>query len=222
LGTTEIERIADRTSAPVKSTRSKFSSSYRLAALMLIGAAVLGACSPGDAGDGDGPPSLHQLADDARSAGQEWQANVLDDGDVTLAEYDEAHRRVLACLDAAGLTHSEPERNIPNGYEWLYDISWQGMDEEDGSRAAQACDENNRYVALAMSAWGDWETEPALLAAVVECVTDAGFEIPADVRNYREVWLSASDQGLTREKVAACIDSGMLRLHPGVGYAIGF
>ena len=189
----------------------------RLVAVMFIGVSLLAGCS----GD-DGPPSLEQIARDARLRGNGWQAGVLDDGDVTLAEYDEGHRRVLACLDAAGLTYSEPQRNIPNGYEWLYDRFWHGMADDDGMRAARECDDTNRFVARAMSLWGDWETEPALLSFIVECVTDAGFEIPADVRNYRDVWLSGSDQGLTKEQVAACIDTGMQRLHPRADYGIGF
>ena len=190
---------------------------FRVAAL-LIAVSVLGACS----GNGDGPPSLQQIARDARVRGDGWQADVLGDGDITLAEYDEGHRRVLACLDAAGLTYSEPQRNIPNGYEWLYDRFWHGMADEDGMRATRECDEKNRFVASAMSLWGEWETEPALLAFVVRCATDAGYEIPADVRNYREVWQSASDQGLTRETVAACVDRGMERFHPGADYGLGF
>lgn len=192
-----------------------------LSAAVFVVVAGTGCSSP--AATSGEPQSIEQIAADAKDRGHDWQATVLGDGNVTLAEYDEGHRRNLACLDGAGIQYSEPERNIPNGYEWLYDMTWPSMDDPKGQKVSEKCfDENLGEVSLAMSAWGDWETDSALLAAVLECVSASGFEIDASAKNLRDVWLEGSDEGLTKETVAGCAQDGMLRLYPGVSYGIGF
>jgi hypothetical protein len=191
-------------------------------AMILCISALLSGCSSGKAAPA-GPPSLSQIASDARAHGHEWQADQLDDGDITLAEYDEGHRRNLACLDAAGITYSTPERNLVDGYQWLYKMQWPNLSEAKGQKVSQACfDDNVGDLALAMAAWGKLTTEPALLADVVKCVNGLGFKITPDVKNIRDVWLSGSDQGLKQEVVSTCAQNGMLRLHRGVDFAIGF
>ena len=98
---------------------------------------------------------------------------------------------------------------------------WPGLSDSEGQRVSQDCyDQNLGDLELAMSAWGDWSTEPALLADIVDCVNNQGFSIDADVKNWNQVWLSGADQGLTQQAVAMCAQNGMARLHPGVGYAL--
>lgn len=189
-------------------------------ALLLVLASIpLVGCSPSPSDMGE-TPSLDQIAASARSKGHDWQADLLDDGDITLAEYDEGHRRNLSCLDGVGISYSEPERNLPDGYRWLYDMHWPDLSDEDGQRLSRSCyEENLEELELAMGAWGDWSTDPALLAAVIDCVKTEDFAIDESAKNWRDVWLSAVDQGLTRQGVAACVDIAMTRLYPGTGYA---
>ncbi|WP_291380968.1 hypothetical protein [Demequina sp.] len=204
-------------------TRNKWSLVVASPPLLLATAVglVLTGCSSTSSGDSNSPPSLEQIAANARAGGHDWQADLLDDGDITPAEYDEGHRRNLACLDAAGITYSDPERNLPDGFRWLYDMFWPGLSDSEGQRVSQDCyDQNLGDLELAMSAWGDWSTEPALLADIVDCVNNQGFSIDADVKNWNQVWLSGADQGLTQQAVAMCAQNGMARLHPGVGYAL--
>jgi hypothetical protein len=183
--------------------------------------ALVSACASGDQ-DAEEPKSLSQLAAEARSRGYDWQAGILDDGDITAAEFDEGHRRNLQCLSDAGIEYTEPEREVLDGYRWNYDILWGEMDPEVVNDTATRCqDEFATYLELGMSSWGDWQTEPAVLAEIVRCVTDLGFEVDGGALNYRDVWLSASGQGLTSEQVSSCVASAMQRLHPGVGYGLG-
>lgn len=194
---------------------------FRVAATLFAGVAVLGGCTAQEAKDG--PRSLEQIAADARAKGHDWQADALDDGDITLAEYDEGHRRGLACLTTSGMTYTEPERMLTDGFRWDYVISWEGMSDDVGSRESQACfDENLGDLELAMSSWGDWRTDPALLVFVEECVKSAGFDVESGSRNYRDVWLSTADQGLTREQVSSCVSNGMQMLYPGAGFGVAF
>ena len=197
----------------------------RLSAVTFVVFAVLslGGCSTSDGGSSSGPSSLMQIADDARSAGHEWQANLLDDGEVTLAEYDEGHRRNLECLTNAGMTFTDPVRILTDGFRWDYAISWAGMDDSAGQTVSERCFEDNLgALELAMASWGDWRTDPALLSEISSCVSAAGFSTDIGSRNYRDVWLEASDEGLTPEKVSSCAGSAMNALYPGVGYAITF
>ncbi len=197
-------------------------SSARWPAVLGVVCVVLGGCASGG-DDVEDPRSLEQIADEARAHGYDWQADLLEDGDITVAEYDEGHRRDLECLTAAGITYTEPERDLLDGFRWSYDLSWAGLDDETATSVASECSErNDMYLELAMSTWGEWDTEPTVLADLAQCVQDKGFEIEAGARNYREVWLSASDQGLTYEQVSACVAQAMQRLHPGVGYGLGF
>ncbi len=190
-------------------------------AFAMASASGAGCSTTGSAAEG--PPSLEQIADTARSRGHEWQADILSDGDITLAEYDEAHRRNLACLESAGLVTSEPQRNLPDGFRWLYDVFWEGMDDEDGQGAMRMCGDTHMHeVELAMSTWGAWDTGPALLAEIASCVASRGIDVSEDARNYRDAWLSATDQGLTQQAVGSCVDSAMQKLHPGVDYAVAF
>lgn len=188
-----------------------------------LGVVALGGCASSAEDAGDGPRSLAQIADDARERGFDWQAEMLEDGDITLAEYDEGHRRNLACLTAAGMTYTDPVRMVPDGFRWDYLIDLADVGEDVGSREVWDC--NEEYLSdleVAMSSWGDWRTDPALLADVEECVSSAGFEIGTGAKNYRDVWLAGADAGLTRERVAICVREGMTRLYPGVDYAVAF
>lgn len=192
------------------------------AIIVVLAVAMLTGCSASDS-DSDSRPSLLQIAESARDQGHDWQAELLSDGDITLAEFDEGHRRTLACLEAAGIDFTEPQRNIPDGYQWIYDMTWPTLDDAAGQRVVEGCvDEHQADLALAMSAWGDWVTEPALLAATVECVSRSGFDGGPSITNLRDLWLAGASDGLTRQTVATCAQTQMERLHPGIAYAISF
>lgn len=199
-------------------------SGFGAALSLCVAASAVSACGGGDRRKPDDPPSLEQIAAKARAKGHEWQAQMLEDGDITLAEYDEGHRRHLACLTAAGLTYTEPERILTDGFSWDYLITWEGKSDEVGSGLMSDCfDDNLGDLELAMSAWGDWRTDPALLVEIETCVEDAGFDVQAgSARNYRELLLATADQGLTREKMSSCIGEGMQRLYPGAPFVVGF
>lgn len=190
---------------------------------MVLALVVLGGCSSDSENEDSEPSSLEQIAQEARDLGRDWQAGILEDGDITLAEYDEGHRRNLTCLDDVGITYSEPQRSVLDGYSWNYDMFWPNMDDSKGQDVSYKCfEENLESLSVAMTAWGDWKTDAAVLSFTNECVTQAGFTVESDVQNYRELWLSAAGEGLTQDVVANCLNTAMIRLHPGVSYALGF
>lgn len=202
--------------------KSRAISSRWAATLAMVLLALTGCSGPQEEG-AESPQSLEQLAATARKNGWDWQASLLEDGDITVAEYDEGHRRNLQCLKAAGMTYTEPERSVTDGFRWVYDIHWASLDEESGSREMSQCSE--MYVAdleVAMAWWGEWRTDPALQADIVKCVTAKGYSVKPGTKNYREVWLQGSEAGLTQEMVAMCLRAGAQRLYPKQGYAIGF
>ncbi|MDR1633407.1 MAG: hypothetical protein LBS27_00435 [Bifidobacteriaceae bacterium] len=197
----------------------------KTAVVVVVLAASLAAvgCSPASEGDGDGPPSLEQIAAETRSRGYEWQAELMEDGDITVAEYDEGQRRTRECLTEAGMSHTEPVRNLPDGYEWLYDIAQNDLSDSAFDREMSRCfDEWVADLGLAMSLWGDWQTDPALLEYIVKCVEDLGFDVADGLKNYRQVWEGSSGQGLTEQSVMGCISDGMSELYPRADAAYGF
>jgi len=194
--------------------------SVMLATVLVAGWGLAGCSTPvGDVGNG--VPSLEQIAADARSRGHDWQAEQLDDGNITLAEFDEGHRRNLACLNDSGISYSAPTRNVVDGYDWLYDMHWSGLKDSEGQRLSQGCfDANLGELSIAMSEWGEWETEPALMVAVVRCVNNKGIELTSEAKNLRDLQKEGADQGLTKEGISTCVQVEMQRLHPGVAYAL--
>ena len=58
-----------------------------------VAGGVVAGCTGGDSPDANERPSLQQIASEATAKGYDWQAKVLSDGNITLAEYDEALRR---------------------------------------------------------------------------------------------------------------------------------
>ncbi|WP_062070161.1 hypothetical protein [Demequina sediminicola] len=167
---------------------------------------------------------MEQLASEAEGKGHDFQADALSDGEVTLAEYDEAHRRGLACLTDAGLTHSEPVRNRVDGFRWTYDVSWEGMSDADGNAAYEACfNDSLGEIELAMASWGEYNTDAALLAATEECVADTGIVVDREgIHNHRELLLAGADQGLTMEVVLNCVQMSAERLYPTEDYVLTF
>jgi hypothetical protein len=183
----------------------------------------LGGCGGSSSGGPDSEHSLEQIADRARSDGQNWQAELIEDGDITLAEYDEGHRRVLECLTQAGMTFTEPVRDIVDGFRWNYEITWGDLGEDKGSKAVQECFENLGHLELAMSSFGSWETDPALQANIEQCLRDDGFEVQSgSTKNYRDLTNALAEQGVTQTMVSACIDAGMEKLYPRTAYGIVF
>jgi hypothetical protein len=197
-----------------------------LGVLAMVGAllAPVVGCSLVDDGGGDGPASIEQIARDARGRGYIWQAELLEDGDITLAEFDEGYRRVFECVTEAGLTYDEPYRDVVDGFRWEYTVYWYGMEDEVGSRLYHDC--YDRYVGdleLAMSSWGDWVTEPALMAEIEECVLRDDINYERGVaKNYRDLFHATADQGVTKMMMTACIESAMERLYPDRGYGIAY
>lgn len=206
---------------PRNATRS---GNLGLTTAAIITAVLLAGCTAfSDSSDDEEPQSLAQIAQRARDSGHSWAAEQLEDGDITLAEYDEGHRRNLECLTSGGLTYTEPERIIVDGFRWDYLITWQDVGEEKGMRVMEECfEEFVSDLELAMNHWGSWNTDPAVLAEIKVCVQDLGFKIDETSNNYREIWLSASDQGLTQEVTANCVRNAMSRLHPSLPSTVAF
>jgi hypothetical protein len=112
----------------------------------------------------------------------EFERSILEDGFVTPAEHEAAVLAVLACLDEAGIAHSEPTPGlvpwgVPNfTYTWSYAPS----DEQSASGSYDEC--YRTYEDDVVLAWKRQE-EPsgaeldAAKERVVSCARERGIEV---------------------------------------------
>jgi hypothetical protein len=146
-----------------------------------VATAVVGllACAGGDAGTHlSTEEQIKALADDARDAGYDRQADRLADGSVTEAEYRQGMNDALACMEGQGLTVSALIRT-ETVFGWRFDAGY-----EPGSTTAPAevdavantC--QNEHAIYLGQAWV-YETgtafTPQALPLIVQCLDDHGY-----------------------------------------------
>lgn len=200
----------------------------RLRVGLVLGLALLVSgtgCSLDSGSNNDQPQSIEQIAKNARQWGYTWQAEQLEDGDITLAEYDEGVRRLLECVTEAGLTYDELSRNKVDGFHWNYIVYFRSEETADADSTTHR-DCYNQYASdleLAMNSWGDWTTDPALMADIEDCLERGDVEFERGVaKNYRDLLKATADQGVTEMFMTACIENGMERLYPELEYAVAY
>lgn len=175
-----------------------------------IAAGHLASCTDGGEISESEVLSLEQLSKSAKEDGYDWQASLLEDGDITLDEFDEAYRKTFDCLEAGGLVVSDLQRNVADGFRWEYVIEFGNVPEGEALELSSKCeDEFTRELQTAMSYWGDWETPQAVLGLVKDCVESRGVEVDASARNYVELYESVADLGVSRGAVLTCLNKAV-------------
>lgn len=205
-------------------TRVVFLFSRRELGVLALLLAVLSGCGENQPDNANEVRSLEQFANAAYAQGHNWQGDVLADGDVTIAEYDEANRRNRECLKSHGLQPGEQVRDRVNGFSWDYEISHSSsLDEMSNVQIVVDCSvETMIYVETAMWDWGDWSTDPAVMHSVETCVAEQGFISDSEFKNYRELTMYFKADGISEEVVPDCISDAMNRLYPNEAFAISY
>lgn len=185
---------------------------------------LLTACNSSNSDDENEVLSLEQLSSAAYDSGYSWQGDQLADGDVTLAEYDEANRRNRECLKSNGLQPGEQTRSHLDGFEWYYNIEpSNSLDESKNLQIIVDCSvETMMYVEVAMRSWGDWSTDPAVMHSVETCVAEHGFVSDSEFKNYRDLTMYFKADGIGEEVVPDCINDAMNLLYPTETFTISY
>lgn len=115
------------------------------------------------------------------ASASDFQAAILEDGEVSAAEHAHARRAYLDCLERSGLQDVHVDR-YDNGL--IRSISFGGGSDADAmarNEDLHAECEEEFYVYVAQ-AWASLvnadDTEQALLARMAECLSDRGYEVP--------------------------------------------
>lgn len=180
--------------------------------LALAGCAVtLAGCSS----EPDHTSSLQQLADQARAAGSDDNALILDDGEVTDDEYFQAARGYQTCIRETGIVLPDPEMNPVDGVTLVFDTT--EIIELSGANAtkSQECEQQWQPVLLGYTSTHTFKMDEALLAAVATCMEDKGFTVPEDASEVADIVGNPdSDGGEQRGIAENCTYAEAERLFP--------
>lgn len=156
---------------------------------------------------------VQQLADDARALGADQIVEILDDGDITRVELDEAARGFQDCYLAQGLTLDDPVLSPVDNVtlEWPFPE----IPQDSNSEAVTKCSQQWSIAAAAYSATHESFMEPGLSAYVAECLVDQGYEINSEASKVLDfVGDPLKDNGAQRAAAEQCIYDGALKLFP--------
>jgi hypothetical protein len=189
-------------------------------------AAVAVVCGSGcTVGGGDGSvvtaTAIKADARDLKKNGYAEQAAMLEDGDITAQEYQEAFDLLRACIDNVGAEMEGPWTNPVDGISLSFTILYD-LDMKRGEELTTACQE--RYFTTLD---GDYlelhpgQMDPLLREAVSECMVGKGFESSGDELTVQDFAGegSVTDGKLTPrgEALTECVRSECDRLFPRVG-----
>lgn len=146
-----------------------------VATVMFAGCLVaLAGCSS----EPDRASTLQQLADQARAAGSDANAEILADGEVTDDEYFAAARTYQTCIRETGVVLPDPQMNPVDGVTLIFDTT--EILELSGANAtkSQECEQQWQPVMLGYTSTHTFKMDEGLLAAVKTCLEDKGFTVP--------------------------------------------
>lgn len=189
------------------------------AVAVLLAAVIAGApgCSRtgGSSIDARVTATLKASAAAARKSGYVEQAEALEDGEVSDAEYDELFSLFQECLVQSGIQLDPPVVSPIDGRRKLWWPAGDGVFEtEDEMREASAC--QLRYVTDVEGAVGERPRRMAepLRASVRACLSERGIDIAASDDDIRKVMQAAT--GEHEDAVASCVSEGVLENYPEI------
>ena len=159
-------------------------------------ALVLVACSGGDTDPALATEEqIRAMADDARAAGFDRQAERLADGRVTEAEYRQGMTDAFACAEARGLTVSELTRTeTAFGFQLvgMFNPGSVTVPAEISAISEECQDEHSAYIGQAWAlATGDTFTDRAR-PVIVDCLVALGYDAE-EVTGYDGARAAADD-----------------------------
>ena len=180
--------------------------------LPLVVLAVL-VCSLSCSGDQSvGRGSIPGYVQSELSNASEFQREILQDGQVTPAEYERAVLSTLQCLDRSDVVHSEPKLETSGERtRWQYTYTFDKNDEERGNKIYNQCyDEFERAIVIF---WGrqtapSEQDEQELIAEFLACLEEHGLEVASvdEVPVLSAIW--AADQKLIEQNCRLLIYRG--------------
>jgi hypothetical protein len=110
--------------------------------------------------------------------GSDFQRDILEDGEVTSAEYERAYSATVGCMRDAGLEVIGPYAIMADRY-----LTYSVRDAPGSDDAMIACEE--QYLEFVGAVWSEQQTPSGaeairVLNAYIECLSSIGIEVPRE------------------------------------------
>lgn len=183
-------------------------------AVMFIIAATVGCSSPRNTVD-DARSSVLEYAKEAREAGADKNAELLQDGNVTEDEYLEAAARYQTCMGAAGIDLVGPQFSPVDNktLEWGYpeDIT----SSPTSLKEQETCRAQWEPVMWSFITTHEPLMDRPLMEAVQACLESQSLTFPSEAKSFNDLVGPTDDKGVQRiPAIEKCIISEALRLYP--------
>lgn len=175
---------------------------------------VLTGCSSAQSDDAQSP--VQAAAEQARSAGLDFQARILEDGSITDAEYADAIDAEVSCISQAGISVTTPQLSLADSQRYTFEMTPQPgvaegnvRDVETKCRAEWLDLVEDQYFATNKP-----RMDAALMAGVQDCLRGLGVPVSGNETNIPD--LSAAPANATGDQLTTCIQSTGQVIYPGI------
>lgn len=170
-------------------------------------------------GCGSGSPSatlseaqIRLLAAEAEEAGYTEQASILEDGIVTVGEYETAVDNYVDCVTAHGYVVSERTLSPVDNLSLEYATSAAGFDQEVASANIQTCSSRHiPYVKRGYLGSHEHRMDDPLASALAACVSGHGVRTSGDESTPRDFF---ELEGVNPAMLTECISEAAEDLYP--------
>jgi hypothetical protein len=191
---------------------------------MLALSLFLVGCSGGVLGDVEEPVTIEEVYEDAkRDKADQSVLDALSDGHVSLEEYNAGFDAAVKCVEDKGYkVKVDPMPNPVDGYRGSFQI----VSFADGSSLPEndeafmnivECE--NRFetpLEVGYEMTNELVMDPALMAAVQECLRDKGVELTGEEKNLADLAPGGSDVNPNWGKVEGCVFDQGSRMYPDI------
>lgn len=184
---------------------------------LVIGAS---ACSapPSDSG----VASVSNTLAVAETRGFEWEVSVLQDGDITSDEYEQAYDRCMDCQRELGYVFDKPKCLDPvEGQRWHALSAYRGAGDPP-TDGIGLCEERIFFIEDAYVLLTPKRMDPQLMAKFRECLDEAEINYSGAETNFNDFVSELDDEYIDADsRYTACLVDSAFELYPDL-IAVGY
>jgi hypothetical protein len=122
---------------------------------------------------------VQELAKKEKALGHNEQAQLMEDGKVTLEDYSSAFDLLSQCLSSDGVKTTDPVTDPVSGDRFAFSYDFAGIKPDVAIRAIDNCEASYwKSVSLAYSSGVSQRMDPRIAAATTTCLQEKGLPVP--------------------------------------------
>lgn len=189
----------------------------------------LAACSPtSEAEEFDALPTA-VTTDEASAIAQdydyEWEAEVLSDGQISPAEYEEAHDKYMECQVGLGYTVKQTKALDPiENLQWFSVVLYEGTEDatDMGKTLSTTCDHRYFTIETPYLAVSTGHISPELLPSFTACLATIPAEPTGSETSLAEFSELAEGDVAKQNAIYDCIEESVKTVFPGRFYSMAY